>query len=90
MRSCCSPYMLWSPLKSEAAAQPWCKQGRNVPRSCTPIMGQFHVHTVVVKRAISFFHQTQIPQFHSGSGRGASDASVLVLSSTSSLLMAIM
>ena len=53
-------------------------------------MGQFHVHIVVVKREISFFHQIQIPQFHSDSGRGASDASVLVLSSTSFLLMAIM
>ena len=50
-------------------------------------MGQFHVDIVVVKRGIRFFHQNQVPLFHSGSCRGASDPSVLVLSLKSSLLM---
>ena len=53
-------------------------------------MSQFHVDTLVVERGTSFFHQNQVSLFHPGSGRSASDPSVLMLSSESSLLMAML
>ena len=90
VRSCCSPYSFPSPLKGDAVAQSWCSHCRDGPWSCPPIMGQFHEETLVVKRGISSFHQSQVPLFHPGSGRGVFDPSVLALSSKSSMLMAVL
>ena len=45
---------------------------------------------VVVESGISSLHQNQVTLFHSGSGRGASNLSGLVLSSEPSLLMAML
>ena len=53
-------------------------------------MGQYHMDTVIVEHIINFFHQNQVALLYSGSDRGASHPSVLVLSSESSLLMAML
>ena len=90
VRSCCPPYSFPSSLKGDAVAQSWCYHCCDGPRSYPPILSQFYIDTVIGLRGVSFFHQNQGTLFDSGSGRSASDSIVLVLSSESSLLMAML
>ena len=88
--SCCSTYSLPSPLVGGAVAQSWCYHCWDDPWSCPSIVGQFYMNAVVVWHGIGFLRQNQVTLFRSGSGRGAADLCVVVLSSEASLFMAVL